>query len=209
MRKPAVLARFPRVYPILDAEHLAARGRNAARVAEDFARAGIRIAQYRCKGPFTRRAFAEAARVAAVLQAAGACFVVNDRADIALALGADGVHVGQDDLPVADVRRLVGDGMLVGYSTHNAGQLAADECRWADYLAIGPVFATASKRRPDPVVGLEGVRMARSLTDKPVVAIGGITTGNAAEVLAAGASCVSLIGGITEGNLQNWAALDA
>ena len=209
MRKPAVLARFPRVYPILDAEHLAARGRNAARVAEDFARAGIRIAQYRCKGPFTRRAFAEAAQVAAVLRAAGACFVVNDRADIALALGADGVHVGQDDLPVADVRRLVGDGMLVGYSTHNASQLAAEECRWADYLAIGPVFATASKRRPDPVVGLEGVRMARSLTDKPVVAIGGITTANFAEVRAAGASCVSLIGGITEENLPEWAALDA
>ncbi len=208
-RKQSVLAPFPRVYPILDRAHLEARGRSAARIAEDLACAGIRIAQYRHKGSFTRAAYEEASRVAAVFRAAGVCFILNDRADIALALRAHGVHVGQDDLPLADVRRLVGDGLVVGYSTHNAAQIAADECRWADYLAVGPVFGTRSKERPEPAVGLEGVRLARSLTSKPLVAIGGITVANAARVLAAGADGVSMISGLDPHNLRDWAALDA
>ena len=195
-RKSATLARFPRVYPILDTAHLQLTGSSAVGMAEALSEAGARIAQYRHKGDFTRRLYDEAAAVGRIFRAAGVCYIVNDRADIAMALGADGVHVGQDDLPVDLVRQLVGEGMILGYSTHNASQLAAAECRLADYLAIGPVFRTASKRNPDPVVGLEGVRIARSLTDKPLVAIGGIIPGNAGDAFVAGADSVSMISGV-------------
>ena len=119
--------------------------------------------------------------------------IMNDRADLALAAGFDGVHVGQDDLPVDAVRRIVGPAMIIGTSTHNPEQLRVADQTDADYLAIGPVFATASKANPDPVVGLEGVRSARSLTTKPLVAIGGITRANCLSVLHAGADSVAVI----------------
>ncbi len=119
--------------------------------------------------------------------------IMNDRADLALAAGFDGVHVGQDDLPVDAVRRIVGPAMIIGTSTHNPEQLRVADQTDADYLAIGPVFATASKENPDPVVGLEGVRSARSLTTKPLVAIGGITRANCLSVLNAGADSVAVI----------------
>ena len=202
------LQRFPRVYPILDSGSLGARGVSAVRLARSLAEAGVRIAQFRHKGPFTRAAYEQAARVAAVFRASGTCFVVNDRADIALALGADGVHVGQEDLPPDVVRGLVGPAMLLGYSTHNAGQLVAQECRWADYLAIGPAFGTSTKRDPDPVVGLAGVREARSLTAKPLVAIGGIDLGNARDVFAAGADSVSMISALSVANLADWMLME-
>lgn len=207
LRKSAVLARFPCVYPILDTGQLASTGQSAVELAEAISAAGIGIAQYRHKGNFTRHRYEEANAVGAILRKGGTCFVVNDRADIAMAIGADGVHVGQDDLPVELVRRLVGDGMIVGYSTHNASQVGAVECKWADYLAIGPVFGTASKRNPDPTVGIEGVKLARSLTEKTLVAIGGITLGNADETYAAGADSLSMISSISPENFRTWAAL--
>ncbi len=206
-RKSAILARFPRVYPILDTGHLESSGQSALAVADAISAAGVGIAQYRHKGDFTRRRYEEATSVGAILRKSGTCFIVNDRADIAMAIGADGVHVGQDDLPVDLVRQLVGDGMIVGYSTHNASQVDAAECRWADYLAIGPVFGTASKRNPDPTVGIDGVKLARSLTDKTLVAIGGITLGNADDTYAAGADSLSMISSIGPENLRAWAAL--
>jgi thiamine-phosphate pyrophosphorylase len=119
--------------------------------------------------------------------------IMNDRADLALAAGFDGVHVGQDDLPVDAVRTIVGPGGIIGTSTHNPEQICLADQTDADYLAIGPVFATASKENPDPVVGLEGVRLARSLTTKPLVAIGGITRANCRSVLDAGADSVAVI----------------
>jgi len=119
--------------------------------------------------------------------------IMNDRADLALAADFDGVHVGQEDLSVEAVRRIVGPKMIVGASTHNPEQVRkADEAN-PDYIAIGPVFATASKENPDPVVGLEGVKLARSLTSKPLVAIGGITAANARSVIEAGADSLALI----------------
>ena len=205
--RSAVLADFPVVYPIIDSGATRSAGSDPARMASALARAGARIVQYRHKGEFGRRQFDEARAVGEVLCRAGVAFVVNDRADIALALDADGVHVGQDDLPPADVRRLIGSDMLLGYSTHNAGQLSDDACRWADYLAIGPAFHTSSKRNPDPVVGIEGIREARSMTAKPLVAIGGITLSNASEVLAAGADSVSAISGVTPRNMAEWMRL--
>ena len=205
--RSAVLDDFPAVYPIIDSDAARATGSSPAQVASALASAGARIVQYRHKGEFGRRQFDDARAAGEILRRAGVVFVVNDRADIALALEADGVHVGQDDLPPADVRRLIGPGFLLGYSTHNARQLSDDACRWADYLAIGPAFQTSSKRNPDPVVGIEGVREARSMTAKPLVAIGGITLSNASEVLAAGADSVSAISGITPRNLAQWMRL--
>jgi thiamine-phosphate pyrophosphorylase len=118
---------------------------------------------------------------------------MNDRADIALDAGFDGVHVGQDDLAVEAVRKIVGPTMIVGASTHNPAQLEAADQTSADYLAIGPVFTTTSKANPDPVVGLDGVRQARALTRKPLVAIGGISAANAKDVIEAGADSLALI----------------
>jgi thiamine-phosphate pyrophosphorylase len=118
---------------------------------------------------------------------------MNDRADLCLAAGFDGVHVGQDDLSPESVRRIIGPERWLGVSTHNPEQLREADATSADYLAIGPVFATTSKERPDPVIGLEGVRLARELTRKPLVAIGGITRTNAASVIEAGADSVAVI----------------
>jgi thiamine-phosphate pyrophosphorylase len=119
--------------------------------------------------------------------------IMNDRADLCLAADFDGVHVGQDDLSPESVRAIVGTERWLGVSTHNAEQMREADLTSADYLAIGPVFATSSKDKPDPVVGLEGVRRARALTRKPLVAIGGITRANAASVIEAGADSVAVI----------------
>ncbi|MGC2403242.1 MAG: thiamine phosphate synthase [Acidobacteriaceae bacterium] len=119
--------------------------------------------------------------------------ILNDRADLALIAEFDGVHVGQDDLSPESVRKIIGAGRWLGVSTHNPEQLKEADRSAADYLAIGPVFSTTSKERPDPVVGLEGVRRARQLTRKPLVAIGGITRANAVSVIEAGADSVAVI----------------
>lgn len=201
-------ADFPRIYPIIDTAYLESAGIGVQLMAEAIALAdGVRIAQYRHKGSFTRARYEEARAVAAILRNRQVCFVINDRADIALALGADGLHVGQADLPPSVVRKLVGGGMLVGYSTHNREQLTDSECEWADYLAIGPAFHTTSKSNPDPSVGLKGIAEARSLVTKPLVAIGGITLENASSALEAGADSVSMISGVSPSNLSVWVDL--
>src|SRR5208282_1991896 len=119
--------------------------------------------------------------------------IMNDRADLCLAAEFDGVHVGQDDLSPESVRKIIGPDRWLGVSTHNPEQLREADLTSADYLAIGPVFATSSKDKPDPVVGLEGVRWARQVTRKPLVAIGGIRRANAASVIEAGADSVAVI----------------
>jgi thiamine-phosphate pyrophosphorylase len=119
--------------------------------------------------------------------------IMNDRADLCLAAEFDGVHVGQEDLSAESVRGIIGVGRWLGVSTHNPEQMIEADRTSADYIAIGPVFSTSSKERPDPVVGLEGVRRARALTRKPLVAIGGITRENAAAVIAAGADSAAVI----------------
>jgi thiamine-phosphate pyrophosphorylase len=118
---------------------------------------------------------------------------MNDRADLALAAEFDGVHVGQDDLPVESVRKIVARKIFVGVSTHNPDQVREADETSADYIAIGPVFATSTKANPDPVIGLEGVRKARTLTGKPLVAIGGISLASAKSVIEAGADSLALI----------------
>lgn len=139
--------------------------------------------------------FVDAPRTRASGAPSSVNLIMNDRADLCLAAGFDGVHVGQDDLSAESVRRIIGDSedRWLGVSTHNPEQLAEADKTSADYLAIGPIFATSSKEKPDPVVGLEGIRRARQLTRKPLVAIGGITRANAASVIEAGADSVAVI----------------
>lgn len=156
--------------------------------------------QFRHKGHYSRAVFEQAVRVADLCRRAGALFVVDDRADIALLLDA-GLHVGQDDLSPAAARKLLGPSRLLGLSTHNAVQFAAALAGPADYLAIGPIFATRSKQNPDPVVGLDGLR-ALPARGRPLVAIGGITRANARDVLAAGADSVAVIHDILPENLH-------
>ena len=207
--RDSFLAKMPSIYPIVDTAYLESTGQSAIRFAELLADSDICVAQYRHKGEFTRHRFEEVAAIAKLFQESNTCLIMNDRTDIALAVGAHGVHVGQEDLLPEEVRRLVGPDMLIGYSTHNAEQLAAPECLSADYLAIGPVYETASKGNPDPVVGLQGIRNARHWTNKPLVGIGGISLENAVAVFAAGANCVSMISGISEQSLDSWLALDS
>jgi thiamine-phosphate pyrophosphorylase len=139
---------------------------------------------------------AAAARVLPLCRAAGIPFCVNDRADVALVVGADFLHVGQDDLPLADVRRVAGDKLRVGVSTHDPDQARAAVAAGADYIGFGPVFGTRSKANPDPVVGLESLRAVVRASTVPVVAIGGIDLDTVAQVAATGASAAAVIAAI-------------
>jgi thiamine-phosphate pyrophosphorylase len=186
--------KVPRFYPILDAAVLASSGCIVDGAAEALLSAGARILQYRHKEPWTQREYDQAARLAALCQGSGVLFVINDRADFAHLLHA-ALHVGQDDLPPMAARRVVGDEVM-GLSTHSRRQLENANEEPVEYLSLGPIFATSSKTKPDPVVGVEGLKKLRSLTRKPLVAIGGITLQNASEVLAAGADSVAVISGL-------------
>ena len=152
----------------------------------------MKLLQYRNKKGSVRQAL-EAARELKARVGQQIQLIMNDRADLCLAADFDGVHVGQEDLSPEGARRVIGPDLWLGVSTHNPQQLRGADASPADYVAVGPVFATSSKERPDPVIGLEGVRQARQLTRKPLVAIGGITRGNALEVIRAGADAVAVI----------------
>jgi thiamine-phosphate pyrophosphorylase len=186
---------LPQLYPILDFSFFAGFT-DPTRAIVEFARTiqttGVNWLQYRNKSGNSREMLAHARELRRAV-GVEVTLIMNDRADLALAAGFDGVHVGQDDLPVESVRRIVGPGVIIGTSTHNPEQLTFADQTDADYLAIGPVFATSSKLNPDPVVGLDGVRLVRSLTTKPLVAIGGITRANCRSVLEAGADSVAVI----------------
>lgn len=164
---------------------------------ETFARelraAGIRFLQYRDKDAPDEVVLVRAALLREVFPAADSCLILNDRVSLVRSAGFDGVHVGQEDLSPAEVRAALGPEMLIGVSTHSEGQLLIAADGPADYVAIGPVYATVSKLVPDPVVGLEGVRAARAMTTKPLVAIGGISRSNCAAVMNAGADSVAVI----------------
>jgi thiamine-phosphate pyrophosphorylase len=182
---------LPRLYPILDVGSFPdALGLIAA--AEELASAGVTLLQYRNKSDNARVMLDQASELKRRL-GNNVKLIMNDRADLCLIAEFDGAHVGQDDLLPESVRKIIGPDRWMGVSTHNPEQLQEADQTSADYLAIGPVFSTSSKDRPDPVVGLEGVRRARQLTRKPLVAIGGITRVNAASVIEAGADSVAVI----------------
>jgi thiamine-phosphate pyrophosphorylase len=190
MHSPLIL---PRLYAVIDAEVLFEHGISLAAVARDLRAAGVTLLQYRDKNGSPQ----EILRACAVLRKAFASspcrLILNDRADLAVLASFDGVHVGQGDLSPEDARRVVGPNTIVGVSTHTDEQVQAANQTCADYIAIGPVFTTATKLNPDPVVGLEGVRRARALTRKPLVAIGGITRANARSVIESGADSIAVI----------------
>jgi thiamine-phosphate pyrophosphorylase len=187
--------RLPRVYPIVDTESLAAHNLALTTAAAAFLEGGAGILQIRHKGHWSRSIYDQARDIARLCREAGATFIVNDRADVAMLLDA-GLHVGQDDLSPRDARKLLGPDPIVGYSSHNLDQLCAAGGEPVQYVAFGPVFRTGSKQNPDPIVGVEEVRRCRSLLEKPLVAIGGITLDNALDVLRAGADSVAVIAGL-------------
>ena len=156
--------------------------------------AGVRLIQVRAKKATTGELLDDTRRLLSLLPL-DSLLIVNDRADVAQLAGAAGVHLGQDDLPAGAARALLGPEKIIGWSTHSSAQVEAAESLPVDYLAFGPIFATATKADTEPVVGLAGLREARKLTRKPLMAIGGITPANAAAAIEAGADTVAVIGG--------------
>jgi len=185
---------LPRLYAILDVGCFSSPVSKTALVeyARELAIGGVTLLQYRSKLGSASEALSHAREIRRVLND-GVTLVMNDRADLCLAADFDGIHVGQDDLSPHGARKVVGQRRIVGVSTHNLEQVLEADAGPADYIAFGPVFATASKTNPDPVVGVEGVRAARAATRKPLVTIGGITRLNARSVIEAGADSVAVI----------------
>jgi thiamine-phosphate pyrophosphorylase len=162
------------------------------------AEAGGRIFQYRNKTASMKEAYADASALRKVASEVGVTFIVNDRCDLALAVDADGVHLGQRDLPYSYARTIMGPAKLIGLSTHDIYQVKEAERLKPDYIGFGPIFKPGSKQDHDPVVGIEGLRAVRSLTALPIFAIGGVTLENVGEVMQAGANGVAVISAILD-----------
>jgi thiamine-phosphate pyrophosphorylase len=186
---------LPRVYPIVDTATLRRRNFKPVHAAAALLEGGAKILQFRHKGFWSRDVFAEAEQIAALCHSTSALFVVNDRADYAMLLQA-ALHLGQEDLSPADARKVIGDEAIIGFSTHNPDQMRAAAFEPVNHVAFGPIFATASKERPDATVGLEGLATVRALTGRPLIAIGGITQENAVLCWRAGADSVAVIAGM-------------
>jgi thiamine-phosphate pyrophosphorylase len=185
---------LPPLYPILDIDLLASRSLDVACVAADWCAAGVTLVQYRNKRGSAREMLRDAARIREIFPInRGARLIFNDRPDLVLLAEFDGVHVGQGDVSAEDARTIVGATRWVGVSTNSAEQVKEADKSSSDYIAYGPIFPTASKLNPDPTVGLAGLKVARALTAKPLVAIGGITRKNCRSVLDAGADSLAVI----------------
>ena len=184
---------FPRLYAIADIDLLTARALDLATYATELRNAGVQLLQYRNKTGSARAMLNDAAKLKHLRGGNNLKLILNDRADLTLLADFDGVHVGQDDLSPDDARKIVSPNRWVGVSTHSPEQLIAANRTSCNYIAYGPIFPTASKNNPDPTVGLAGLRIARTLTKKPLVAIGGITQENCRAVLDAGADSIAII----------------
>jgi thiamine-phosphate pyrophosphorylase len=188
------LRELPRLYPILDADALARAGVPLTTAAQALYDAGLRWVQYRDKRGSDAAVVESTRELRAIFPTGEAVLILNDRVHLCASVQADGVHIGQEDMAPAEARGILGSERLLGVSTHNIAQMRAALATGApDYLAIGPVYATGSKENPDPVVGLEGVRAARALTQLPLVAIGGISRETARKAIEAGADAVAVI----------------
>lgn len=185
------MVHIPKLYAILDPSSFR-ENQTMFRAAADLAAAGVTLVQYRNKSGNAREML-DHARELKLLLGNSVKLIMNDRADLALVADFNGVHVGQDDLSPEGARKVIGDALGLGVSTHNPEQVTQADQTSADYIAVGPVFATGSKVNPDPVIGLEGVLRARELSRKPLVAIGGITRDNCRSVIEAGADSVAVI----------------
>jgi len=182
------------LYLILDPA--VAGDRSLADLTKSALAAGVRTFQLRMKTPDTGRFYETAAALCPLVRKSGGTFIVNDRCDVAKAVEADGVHLGQEDLPLADARAILGSDKLIGISTHTLAKALEAEKWGADYIGFGPIFPTSTKEHPDPVVGVTVLREVRSRVRIPIVAIGGITAKNIAEVLAAGADSAAVVSAI-------------
>jgi len=182
---------LPRLYAILDASFFP-ENKLLFITANELLAGGVALLQYRNKSGNARQMLEQALELKRRL-GASIKLIMDDRADLCVAAGFDGVHVGQEDLSPAGARKVIGERLWLGVSTHNPEQVKEADKTSADYVAIGPVFSTSSKANPDPVIGLEGVRTARALTRKPLVAIGGINRANCRSVIEAGADSVAVI----------------
>jgi thiamine-phosphate pyrophosphorylase len=187
---------IPRLYAITSASS----GLSHVEQVERLASAGVGWIQVRDKRASGRELYEITVAALAAARPYGAKVIVNDRVDVALAAGADGAHVGQDDLPAEAARAILGPDRIVGVSTHSVEQAVAAAGLPVDYIAIGPVFATSTKENPDPVVGLGGVAAVRDVVRLPVVAIGGITLERARSVVEAGADAVAIVGDLHAGD---------
>lgn len=180
----------PKLYPITDTR---ISGLSHAEQVERLAEGGATLIQLRDKHAAPRDFYAAAREAVRVARRLGVQVIINDRVDIAVAVEADGVHLGQDDLPPEKARALLGTNRIVGFSTHTLKQALAACSAPVDYIAIGPAFQTLTKEKPDPVVGLEAITEIKRMVSKPLVAIGGITLGLARSVIGAGADSVAVI----------------
>jgi thiamine-phosphate pyrophosphorylase len=192
---PGVYPALPRLYAIIDTSSLPENQRTTSHVvgfARELADGGVELIQYRNKSGDERAMLSHSRELRRVL-GSQVKLIMNDRADLCIAAEFDGVHVGQDDLSLEGARLLVGKDRIVGVSTHNLEQLRKADYSPVDYIAYGPIFATTAKQNPDPVVGLDGLRAARKLTTKPLIAIGGIKRANVRSVIEAGADSVAVI----------------
>ena len=186
---------FPRLYALTDAS----APHSLLEQVREYAYAGVRIIQVRDKLASSRALYETVVAALEITRPRGVRLIVNDRVDIALAAGADGVHVGQDDLPAEAAREILGPLAIIGISSHSLAQarLAAEQP--VDYVAFGPIFATTTKANPDPVVGLEGLAAVRAVIELPLIAIGGITLEKAPAVFAAGADSVAVVSDLRAG----------
>jgi len=189
-----MLVNIPKVYPITDT---AISGLSHAQQVVQLVAGGATLIQLREKKLQAREFYQDALEVMEIARSHSVKVIINDRVDLALALRAHGVHLGQTDMPVAAARRLLGENAVIGYSTHNIAQVQAALQLQIDYLAFGPIYATSSKENPDPVAGLRELAVVRSLAGRfPLVAIGGINAGNLRAVLDAGADSAAVISAI-------------
>jgi thiamine-phosphate pyrophosphorylase len=184
------MIQIPKLYAITDRQWSNCTHEEIVRMLLD---GGASLIQLRDKEASGREMLDQAIACLKLTREAGATLIINDRVDVALTAGADGVHLGQDDLSVDEAREILGEDKIIGVSTHSIDQFRAALETSANYIALGPVFPTLTKENTAPVIGLELVREARKLTDRPLVAIGGINLGRAPEVIEAGADCVAVI----------------
>lgn len=185
-----------RIYPITDT---ALSGCTHAELVSEFAAAGASLVQIRDKKASPREFYRNAAEAVLTGRRLGVKIIINDRLDIAIATDADGVHLGQDDIPPEEARRLLGPDKIIGYSTHSVEQAQRAANLQVDYIAFGPVFVTKTKENPDPIVGIEGIEAVRKVIgDIPLVAIGGIRPENISGVFTAGADSAAIISALYE-----------
>jgi thiamine-phosphate pyrophosphorylase len=178
-------------------------------VMEEILAAGARLIQYRAKGLSPQEAYREAQLLREITGRYGAHLIVNDNIDLASAIGADGVHLGQEDLPISNARRLLGKGRIVGLSTHNVEEAEAALVEGADYIGLGPIYPTGTKKTARTPLGPEGIRRVRKAVNLPIYAIGGINMDRLPDVMTAGAdgvAVISALAGEVGKNVENWLA---